>query len=148
MISRDTVRLFSRMIRGALSGGENPDSIPNFPVGIEIEEADFEVCPGVLHQNPGDQEASPEGLHDLLRYDEVKEVMDPGPGIVKPVHYAVTGDKTGRSRGAHGEYQGPSRCSGSVMNGTDRPCSVGDLSADKHDLILCRVEGTIESPGE
>jgi len=66
-----------------------------------------------------DQEGSPEDLHDLPGYDEVKKPVDLCPGIIKPFHYAVFGDKPGRSLRVYGEYQGPSRFSGPVMDGTD-----------------------------
>ena len=95
-----------------------------------------------------DQDASPEGLHDLLGNDKIEEFVDPGPGIVKPVHYAVTGEKTGLSLHAHSEYQGLSGSSRTVVDGSDRPCSARDIRSDEDDFILCRADGAVEPPGE
>lgn len=67
----------------------------------------------------GDTGASPKRLHDLFRNDTIKDLVDPGPGIVKPAHYAVNGNKPGRITSFHGKYQGPSQVSGSVADGTD-----------------------------
>ena len=51
---------------------------------------------------------SPENLHDLFRYDQIKEPVNFIPGTVEPFHHAVAGKKPHWSICVNGKHESPS----------------------------------------